>query len=219
MIKFIFRIPKIIYKRIWNQIDFLIFYYKFRQKNSKNFCTPKNRFNLENIKIWAYTYWEIETYFWTDKWAYLEIWSYCSIANNVTFLLWWNHIHSNLTTYPVWIMFNKKWCEEKERYSKWKIEIGNDVRICTWAKFLSWVSVWQWAIIAAYSVVTKSVPPYAIVWGNPAKIIKYRFNEEQIAILNQIDFSRVSKDILLENYDMITNQNIDIQKIYHILKK
>jgi len=74
-------------------------------------------------------------------------------------------------------------------------------------------------VIAAYSIVTKSVPAYAIVWWNPAKVIKYRFNDDQIEILNKIDFSKISKDKLLSIYDTITQKEIDVVKIYDSLKE
>lgn len=63
------------------------------------------------------------------------------------------------------------------------IEIGNDVWIGTRATILDGVKVGHGAIIAAGAVVTKDVPPYAVVGGVPAKIIKYRFNEQQISEL------------------------------------
>lgn len=61
--------------------------------------------------------------------------------------------------------------------------IGNDVAIYHNAQVLSGVKVGDGAIIGAGAVVAKDVPPYAIVGGNPAGIIKYRFSEEQIKAL------------------------------------
>ena len=57
---------------------------------------------------------------------------------------------------------------------------GNDVWIGSRATILGGVTIGHGAIIAAGAVVTKDVPPYAIVGGVPAKVIKYRFNEQQI---------------------------------------
>ena len=78
---------------------------------------------------------------------------------------------------------------------------------------MSWVSIWQWAIIAAWSVVTKDVPPYAIYWWSPAKLIKYRFSEEKISVLKNIDYNKISPEMLIKNYDIITENLLNIEKI------
>ena len=61
--------------------------------------------------------------------------------------------------------------------------IGNDVWIGSGAMILSGVTISDGAVIAARAVVTKDVPPYAIVAGNPALLVRYRFNEATIAAL------------------------------------
>ena len=58
--------------------------------------------------------------------------------------------------------------------------IGNDVWLGSGAMILSGVTVGDGAVVAAHAVVTKDVPPYAIVGGNPAGVIRYRFDEATI---------------------------------------
>jgi hypothetical protein len=64
--------------------------------------------------------------------------------------------------------------------------VGNDVWTTENCLIMSGVKIGDGAIVAAGSVVTRDVPPYAIVGGNPAKLIRFRFTEEQIAALLEI---------------------------------
>jgi hypothetical protein len=169
--------------------------------------------DLKKVKIWKSTYWTLEIHSFWDEWEWLEIGNYCSIADGVKFILWGNHNYNNLTTFPIWIHYGIKWAKKKEDFTNWKIIIWDDVWIWTDAKIMSWVSIWQWAIIAAWSVVTKDVPPYAIYWWSPAKLIKYRFSEEKISVLKNIDYNKISPEMLIKNYDIITENLLNIEKI------
>ena len=81
-------------------------------------------------------------------------------------------------TNPEYYRVEKLYNFDGEEYKK--VEIGNDVWIGARATILDGVKVGDGAIIATGAVVTKNVPPYAIVGGVPANVIKYRFDEEQI---------------------------------------
>lgn len=72
--------------------------------------------------------------------------------------------------------------------SEERIIVGNDVWIGRNATLLGSITIGDGAIIGAFAVVAKDIPPYAIVVGNPAKIIRYRFTEEQIAKLLKIQW-------------------------------
>ena len=67
------------------------------------------------------------------------------------------------------------------------------------------VTIGENAVVAAGAVVTKDVPPYAIVGGVPAKVIRYRFNEEQIAFLQQSQWWNRSEEWLKENAALFTD--------------
>jgi acetyltransferase-like isoleucine patch superfamily enzyme len=92
-------------------------------------------------------------------------------------------------------------------YSKGIIEIGNDVWIGTSAIILSGVKIGHGAVVAAGSIVTKSVPPYAIVGGNPAKIIKYRLSEEKIEELLEMKWWDWSEEKIKKNIDFFSIKN------------
>ena len=71
---------------------------------------------------------------------------------------------------------------------KWNLVIGNDVWIGSRAILLGAIKIGDGAVVGAGSVVTKDVPPYAIVVGNPARIIGYRFNEQTIKELMRLSW-------------------------------
>ena len=74
------------------------------------------------------------------------------------------------------------------------VDVGNDVWIGRSAIVLGGVTVGDGAVVGAGSVVTKSVPPYAIVAGNPARVIRYRFEEDVIRELESIKWWNFSED-------------------------
>ena len=71
---------------------------------------------------------------------------------------------------------------------KGDINIRNDVWIGANATVMSGVTINSGAVIAAGAVVAKDIPPYAVVVGNPGRIIKYRFSEEQIKDLLEMEW-------------------------------
>ncbi|MDH4572899.1 transferase [Salinicola acroporae] len=103
----------------------------------------------------------------------------------------------------------------KEIPVKSKIRIGHDVWIGAGAMVMRGVEVGNGAVIAAGSIVTKSVPPYAIVGGVPAKIIRYRFPERTIEKLLALEWWRFD----LPNVDGLDFANIDscIEKLQSLI--
>ena len=105
--------------------------------------------------------------------------NFTAIAHNVSFMLNLNHDYLSISTGSLSVMLERN----LEKYVNWKskrkrqIIIGHDVWIGAHVQILSGVNIGNGSVIASGAVVTKDVPPYAIVGGNPAKIIKYRFNE------------------------------------------
>jgi serine acetyltransferase len=92
---------------------------------------------------------------------------------------------------------------------KGDIIVENDVWIGAKATIMSGVRVSNGSIVAAGSVVTKDVPPYAIVAGNPAKVVKYRFNEEQIDKLLNISWWEWDEQKIKDNAILMWSTNIE----------
>ena len=93
--------------------------------------------------------------------------------------------------------------EKCEAISKGDIIIYDDVSIGYGAIILSGVHIGQGAVVEAGSVVTKDIPPYAIVGGVPAKLIKYRYKPEMIEALLTIDYRKLNDEIIRNNIDKL----------------
>ena len=98
-----------------------------------------------------------------------------------------NHRLCSVTTYPFQV-FGGAWGERAPAHLsqlpfKGDTVIGNDVWIGRDSVIMPGVTIGDGAIVAAYSVVAKDVPPYSVVGGNPARLIKKRFDEELTALL------------------------------------
>lgn len=111
----------------------------------------------------------------------------CSIARNCTFTLS-NHFVDTFSTSPSGKHLFPHRQGNPSSFSKGDIIIKNDVWIGTNCTILDGITIGNGAVIAAGSVVTKDVPAYAIVGGNPAKRIKYRFSEEMIEEIEKTKF-------------------------------
>jgi virginiamycin A acetyltransferase len=118
----------------------------------------------------------------------LIIGKFCSIAAGVKFIMnGGNHRTDWLTNYP-FPVFGGDWAAAMPDHwpNKGDTVIGNDVWIGHGATLMPGVKIGDGAIIASEAVVTSNVEPYAIVGGNPAKLIRARFNAPTIDRLLQI---------------------------------
>ena len=112
-----------------------------------------------------------------DEGSSLEIGSYCSIASNVQIFLGGNHRAEWVTTFPFPAMVEETRSIENYGVSRGSVVIGSDVWLCSGCMILSGVTIGHGAIVAAGAVVSRDVEPYAVVAGNPARVIKWRFDE------------------------------------------
>ena len=108
---------------------------------------------------------------------------YCSIGNHIEMLSESSHDYTKDFQYPFYSMSNSPLFDQVKAKKETKISpilIGNDVWIGTNVIVLGGTTIGDGAVIGAGSVVTKNVPPYAIVVGSPARVIKKRFSQEKI---------------------------------------
>ena len=154
------------------------------------------------VTVGKHSYGYPNVYAWDDK-TRLTIGKFCSIAEGVTFLLGGEHRMDWITTYPFSAMGNV-WVGAElipgHPATKGDIVIGNDVWIGHGALILSGVRIGDGAVIGAGAVVNKNVEDYAIVAGNPAKFIRYRFDEgsrEELKKLSWWDWpdEKISKNL------------------------
>lgn len=146
--------------------------------------------------------------------THLLIGNYCSIAHDVKFIINLNHYTCHATTYPL-EKINSKWKSSELLPLKGQIVIGNDVWIGRGVTILDGVIIGNGAIIAANAVVTKSIPPYAVVAGNPGKIVKYRFHKEIVSKLNKIKWWYWEEKKMFENRSFFESDSLEgIEKLY-----
>lgn len=157
-------------------------------------CFLKNMVTRPNIEVGDFTYYDdpdgVQNFennvlyhfpFVGDR---LRIGKFCAIARGVKFIMnGANHQMSGISTYPFFI-FGHGWEHarptEEELPYKGDTVIGNDVWIGYDALIMPGVQIGDGAIIAARSVVAADVPPYAIVGGNPARVVRERFDTDSV---------------------------------------
>lgn len=202
----------ILKKKFEKECQFLNFRIKWKKNNKHNKIIPMNYFPLGLVKVGKESYGPLNIFYWDETKESLEIGNFVSIATNVKFILGGNHEINTFTTYPFKVKYFQ---EKKEALTKGKIKVKDDVWIGLDTIILSGVTINQGAIVAAGSVVTKDVPPYSIVGGNPAKIIKYRYSKQLIDEMLKIDWSKIK----LENLEIVREElykNLDLEILNRI---
>ncbi|MBP1639425.1 MAG: acetyltransferase (isoleucine patch superfamily) [Bacteroidetes bacterium] len=140
--------------------------------------------HISNASIGDYSYIAI------NSWISLtEIGKFCSIGPN--FLCGWGiHPTNGISTSPMFYSTLKQngmtLSAENKIEERKTIKIGNDVFIGANVTVLDGITIGDGAVIGAGSVVSKDIPPYAIAVGSPIRIIRYRFNQNQIENLSKI---------------------------------
>lgn len=193
----------------------------------------KNVITAPNIFVGDYTYYDDATdptgfernnvlFNWPEFGDRLIIGKFCSLASGVTFVMGSaNHRMSSISTYP-FNVFGGAWQEATPPHLsqlpfKGNTVVGNDVWIGRESVIMPGVSIGDGAIVAAYSVVTKDIPPYTIAGGNPAKQIRPRFDSEMIELLQAVRWWDLEGEALVEFLPTLCDG--DLESVRQILHK
>lgn len=193
----------------------------FPLANYDRLCFLKNIIKNPNIIVGDYTYYDdfedVQNFEKNVKYHFdfvgdqLIIGKFCMIASDVTFIMnGANHLTEAISTYP-FAIFGHGWenaMEGKTYPTKGNTVIGNDVWIGHRATIMPGVTVGDGAIIATNATVTKDVPAYAVVGGNPAKVIKMRFPEGDIARLLELQWWDWPLEKITANLGWLTGKGV-----------
>ena len=191
----------------------------WRKCNKHNYTVVDEIFPIDLVRVGKASYGTIKVQSFGNKNEKLLIGNYCSIGINVVFVLGGNHQYLGLTTYPLYSKLIKL-SPDIDAVTKGTIIVDDEVWIGTNTTILSGVKIGKGAIIAAGSVVVKDIPCYAIAGGNPAKVIKYRFDETICNELNNFNLRDLDEKTIINNIDefykpLNTEQLTIIKKIFH----
>lgn len=196
---------------ILSHLKLIFFRRKWRKKNQHNFTNAKVSFDSKKVEVGKGTYGDLDVRHFGNSTEKLIIGNYCSIAPETIFVLGGEHKYTTISTYPFGTMYGLK---QNESSVKGPIILEDDVWIGFRSTIMSGVTLGKGCIVAAGAVVTKDVPPYAIVGGCPAKVIKYRFSEEMINKMDKLKYDNISIDVLKSNYEKLSRDvnesNIDL---------
>jgi virginiamycin A acetyltransferase len=191
-------------------------------------CFLKNVVKSPNIIVGDYTYYDDPIdpenfernvlYHYSDD--RLIIGKFCAIATDVKFIMnGANHNLDGISTYPFPI-FGEGWETQMDKLvnlpSRGDTVIGNDVWLGYDSTVMPGVKIGNGSIVAAKSVVVKDVPAYTIVGENPAKPIKQRFSDEDMALLEEIAWWDWDLEKITRNLHLIMGN--DIRALHHATK-
>ena len=171
---------------------------KWRRQNTHNLTAAKNCFNARCVTVGKGTYGQLDVRHFGNPDERVVIGNYCSIGPECVFMTGGEHRYDGLSTYP---FRTKLGLCANESVTRGPIVLEDDVWLGFRTTVMSGVTIGRGAVVAAGAVVTKDVPPYAIVGGVPAKVIKYRFPETVIAEAQKMDFGALTPKQAAEHID------------------
>lgn len=138
----------------------------------------------------------------------LCIGAYTSISDDVHIFLGGHHRTDWISTYPFPAFLDEARHVGDFGGTRGDVVIGNDVWIASGATILSGVHVGNGAVVAARAVVSRDVPPYAIVAGNPARIVSWRFDEATRAALLQVEWWAWPESEVRQNVSLLCSPDV-----------
>lgn len=188
-------------------------------------CFLKNVITAPNIQVGDYTYYDDPAdptgfeknnvlFNWPVFGDRLIIGKFCAIASGVRFIMGpANHRTGSVTTYP-FNVFGGAWAENTPPHLeqlpfKGDTVVGNDVWIGRNSVILPGVRIGDGAIVAAQSVVTRDVAPYTVVGGNPARLLKNRFDGELTELLLRLRWWDLEGEALVEMLPLLCDPDLE----------
>lgn len=195
---------------------------KFPLMGYDKLCYLKNVITNPKISVGDYTYYDdfedVANFERNVKYSFdfindqLIIGKFCMIASDVKFIMnGANHLSKAISSYP-FAIFGNGWegaMEGKTYPNKGNIVVGNDVWIGYNATIMAGVTIGDGAIIATNATVVNDVTPYTIVGGNPARLIKKRFEEDQITQLLELKWWDWPIERITANVNQLTSFDFD----------
>ena len=151
----------------------------------------------------------------------LIIGSYCSIGSGASFIMAGNqgHKYDWISSFPFFYMSEfDVFSKSQDGFQKaGDTVVGNDVWIGSEAMIMPGVQIGDGAVIGSRALVTKDVEPYSIVGGNPAKLIKKRFSDDDIQKLQEMKWWEWDEETLFEAMPILCSNKIDL--LYKFFRK
>jgi acetyltransferase-like isoleucine patch superfamily enzyme len=136
--------------------------------------------------------------------------SWSALAAGVEILPGGNHRLDTVASFPIRHRLGLAGIETSGHpWSKGDVTIGNDAWVGRGAKILGGVTIGDGAVVAAYSVVTRDVPPYAIAAGAPARVVRYRFADHLVAALLRIRWWDWDDERIIAAVDELTSDAVE----------
>ena len=220
IVRMVFVIPIFFYDKYKSNKKRNFYKSQFYKKYQNSNFWPSGEYCFDNLDLSKHSYGELNVQIFSN--GILKIGECVSIASEVKFLLGGEHPLNTISTFPFNVYYSNnihyEYKDQKEIKDN-SITIEDDVWIGLRATILSGVTIHQGAVIGACAVVTKDVPPYAIVVGNPARVIRYRFSSNIIdKLLKYANYKKLTEKKVQDNIEKLVTTELTEDNIEEFLK-